>query len=557
MSYFNKINKSYRYFVRYREIAVIIIKYGLDSYFINAKLRAYFKISSKTNKKIQSVPFYKRIRLALEELGPTFIKFGQVLSNRPDIIPLGLIDELEHLQSNVKPFLGKDVEKIIEKEFNKKYDEVFKNFSLKPIASASIAQVHKARLLTGEEVAVKIQRPDIEKTIKTDLEIMYHLAITAEKFFSNLKLFSPSSFIKEFEKTINKELNFFIEAAYLEKFAKNFSDDDSIHVPKLYRDYSTRKIITMEFIDGIKVSDIDKLKESNADIKKIAVNGVNFILKQIFEHGFFHADPHPGNIFILKNDVICFLDYGMMGFVNPKYNNYIGELIIAYVNNDAKIITKNILNITGNKLFKYFDDLEHDINIMLEEYSLLTLKEANISVLLSETIKIIYKYKLKIPSDIYLLVKALITIEGVGRKLDPEIKLLEYTKPYAKKILKQKTDPLRLYKELTSSTINYAHFFKELPYELKEIIEKLINGKLNIVFEHQGLDNVLQKSDKVSNRLSFAIVLASLIISSSLIIHSKVPPLYNNISIIGIIGYIASGILGFWLLYSIIKNKGL
>lgn len=554
------IGKTYRYINRYREIITVLIKYGFDDFISKLNLRRTFNISKNIfpkgkYSKTVITSRYERIRLAIEELGPSFVKLGQIMSNRPDLLPQELIVELEKLQSSVTPFPEKEAKQLIEQELGKPISELFKEFQNKSIAAASIAQVYKATLNNGDIVAVKVQRPKIKKLIEADLEIMFNLASLAEKHISDMDKINPTGIIKEFEKSIKKEIDFYIEASHIEKFAKNFEGNKTIYVPKVYRDYTTQKVLTMEFIDGINVSDIDSLYKTGNNPKIIADKGSELILKQIFQYGFFHADPHPGNIFILNNNVICFLDYGMMGILHPKYKNYIGNLIIGYVNNDAEKITKTILSITDNQEFKNVNDLENDIYEMMEEYSILTFKEINMGELLNKTIKIIFTYKLKIPPNIYLLAKALITIEGVGRKLDPDFNMFEHIKPYAKKILRERSNPLKLTKELYSSIIDFSFLLRDLPSEIKEIIRQLKGGKIKIEFEHKGLEPALKKSDQISNRISFSIVLASLIIGSSLIVLSDIPPLYNDIPIIGIIGFITSALLGFWLLISILRHN--
>ncbi|AZR74240.1 2-polyprenylphenol 6-hydroxylase [Anoxybacter fermentans] len=551
------INRTYPHIKRYREIITVLVKHGFGDLITKTNLEKYIDfgkklLPGKRNAHIVSLSRWERIRMVLEELGPTFIKFGQIMSNRPDLLPQELLVELEKLQDSVPPFSEEDARQLIEEELGKPISNLFKEFISTPIASASIAQVHKAVLMSGEEVVLKVQRPGIEEIIEVDLEIMFHLATLMEKHIQGMDVLNPVGIIKEFERSIRKEIDFTIEATHIERFGRNFQEDTTIYVPKVYRNYTTRKILTMEFIDGIKVSNINAVLESGNDPKIIANRGADLILKQIFEHGFFHADPHPGNILVLNNNIICFIDFGMMGFLLPKHREYLGNIIIGVVNRDTKRITKTLLQFSRNNRIEDIEGLEYQIFELVEQYSYLPLKDINMGELLNKIIKIILAYKLKIPPDIYLLSKALVTIEGVGRKLDPDFDMVKHVEPFAKKLLKERLSPRKLTKDIYLSATEFGLLFHDLPSEIREIIEQIKYGQVKI--EHKGLEPMLKKHDQISNRIAFAIVLASLIIGSSLIVLSEIPPKWNGIPIIGIVGFLGAGIMGFWLLISILRH---
>ncbi len=553
------ITHSYRHINRYREIIVILVKYGFGDLITRTHLEKYVDLGKrflpgKGAREIISLSRWERIRMALEELGPTFVKAGQIMSSRPDLLPHELIVELEKLQDSVPPFSGEEAKRLVEQELGKPISDLFYEFTDTPIASASIAQVHEAVLQGGEKVAVKVQRPRIEQIIEVDLEIMLHLATLMEKHLQGMDILNPAGIVNEFERSIRKEIDFTIEATHIERFGNNFRGVQTIHVPKVYRNYTTRKILTMEFIDGIKVSNLDALSKSGNDPKTIASWGTDLVLKQVFEHGFFHADPHAGNIMVLDNNIICFIDFGMMGRPLPKQREYLSSIIVGIVNRDAKRITKTFLQLSNSRRIENIDQLEYQVDELVDQYSYLPLKDINMGQLLNEVIKLFVAYKLKMPPNLYLLVKALVSIEGVGRVLDPDFNMVKHMEPFAKKLLKARLSPRRLAKDTYLATTEFSLLLRDLPSEIRGIIEQIKVGQFKIEFEHKGLEPSLRKGDQISNRIAFAIVLASLVIGSSLIVLSGIPPKWNEIPIIGIIGFLGAGIMGFWLLISILRH---
>ena len=553
------IGRTYRHINRYSEIVTVLFKHGFGDLITNFQIEKYFDfgkkfISKKKNEKTTSLSRWKRIRMVLEELGPTFIKLGQIMSNRPDILPERLLIELEKLQDSVPPMPDEEAKKMIEQELGKPVLEIFKNFDSNPIASASISQVYQAELFSGEKVAVKVQRSGIQKIIETDLEIMFHLSLLMEKHITEMQILNPVEIVKEFERSIRKEIDFNIEASHIGRFGRNFQTDLSIYVPKVYKNYSTKKIITMEFIDGIKVSDVKALRKAGNDPIFIAGQGCDLFLNQIFEYGFFHGDPHPGNILILKDNIICFLDFGMMGTLLPKHQDYFGNIIVGIVNKDSKKITDVLLRLTETYDLENRDQLEYRVSELLNQYAYISLEEMKIGEFLNKFFRILIDFKLKLPSNFYLLSKALLSIEGIGTKLSPDFNMVAHIEPFAKKIIKKQLHPFKLTKELYSSLAEFQLLLKDFPFEIRKIIRQIKTGKLKIEFEHKGLDPMLIKHDQISNRIAFSIVLAALIIGSSLIVLSKIPPLWNEVPIIGIVGFVGAGIMGFGLLISILKH---
>lgn len=553
------IGTTYRHIKRYQKIISVLVKYGFG-YLVDAtNLHKIIDLGKKfipgeKDDRVDSLSIWERIRMVLEELGPSFVKLGQIMSNRPDLIPHKLIVELEKLQDSVPPFSREEAKKLVEDELSKPLNMIFLEFTEKPVASASIAQVHKAVLLSGEKVAVKVQRPKIEQIIEVDLEIMLHLAALMEKHIEGMDVFNPVGIVEEFERTINEEIDFTIEASHIERFGKHFQSDMTVYVPKVYRSYTTKKVLVMEAIDGIKISNTEKILESGFDPKIISERGAQFMLKQIFKYGFFHADPHPGNIFILPENVICFLDYGMVGVVSERLKEQLRDIIIGIANKDAKRITKALLKMAEHENGINVDKLEDQISVLVQKYGYLPLKDINMGDLLEESAKLLLAYELKMPSDFYLLVKALITIEGVGRNLDPDFNLIEHAKEYAEMLMKERLSVRQLAKDFYLSTADFIALLRDFPSEAQDIIELIKKGDMRFTLEHKGLESMLTNLNQISNRVVFAIVLAALIIGSSLIVLSGLPPTWRDIPIIGIVGFLGAGIMAFWLLVSIVRH---
>ncbi|MEA3253891.1 MAG: AarF/UbiB family protein [Chloroflexota bacterium] len=553
------IGHTYRHIKRYREIVAVLVRHGFGDLITSINLERHIDFGKKLfpkkgDAKMASLSRWERARLALQELGPTFIKAGQIMSNRPDLLPQGLIAELEKLQDAVPPFPEEEAKRLIEEELGAPIPTLFREFTDTPIAAASIAQVHKAVLQSGESAAVKVQRPGTEQLIEVDTEIMLSLATLMERHLQGVEILNPVGIVKEFERSIKKEIDFTIEAMHINRFSRNFRADATIHVPKVYRDFSTRKILTMEFIDGIKVSNVNALLEAGNDPHIIADRGADLVLKQVFEHGFFHADPHAGNIMILDDNVICFLDFGMMGGLLPKHREQLGNMIVGIVNRDAKRIIKTALQLSRTRHVENMDQLEYEVSELIDQYYYLPLKDINMGEVLSKLVKLLIGYKVKFPPDMYLLSKALTTIEGVGRNLDPTFDMVKHTEPFARKLLRERLSARRLVKDAYLSATEFSLLARDLPSEVREIIEQLKLGQARIEFEHRGLEPALKKGDQISNRIAFAIVLASLIVGSSLIVLAKTPPTWHEIPIVGILGFLGAGVMGFWLLISILRH---
>lgn len=550
---------SYRHLGRYGEIAGVLVKYGFGDLLSRINIERYLSAGERIFRKIpqarqhHGISRWDRVRLALEELGPAFVKLGQFAGNRPDMLPADLIASLEKLQDAVPPFDGKVAAGIVEKELGKKIDGLFSSFSMTPFASASIGQVHRAKVPDGREVAVKVQRPHIQDVIGVDLEIMHHIASLMEKHVQGMGAFEPRRLVDEFGSAIRKEIDFTVEAMHIQHFTRNFHSDDTVCIPEVFLDYSSRRVLTTEFIDGLKVTRLDALYKAGLDPKEIARRGAAAVLRQIFIHGFFHADPHAGNILVKGDNVICFLDLGMTGILTPTSRQRLCSIIVGVVQQNPQKIVTALAEMSYRQL-EHRDELEYEVSELIQEYGSRSLSAINVSEVLNRLSQIVAAYHIRIMPGFYLLVKAIVTIEGIGYRLDPQFNMMEHLEPFVRQMIRRQYDPLQIIREGGEVAGDLLHLLRDLPSEIRELLQLIKAGQVRFEFEHRGLDPITRKFDQVINRLVFGLVLASLVIGSSIVILSDIPPTLYGLPVIGLAGFIAAGLMGFWLLISILRH---
>lgn len=562
------VNRTYRHLNRYQRILRVLFKYGfndlVDRLHIDQYLETGLKmINRKPREELDRHSRPVRLRMALEELGPTFIKLGQLLSTRPDFIPPEYLDELAKLQDSVPPFTYDEVQQIFQEEFGRDPADMYEYFDSRPLAAASIGQVHHARLShsqirAGEQkprdVVVKVQRPDIEKLIAVDLEILAHIARLMEEHLEEVQGHRPSAIVHEFARSLSREIDFTIELSNIQRFARQFENNTEIHVPEVYPSLSTERILVLERIEGIKASDVDTLKSQGYNLPLVAVRGANLVMEQIFVHGFFHSDPHPGNIFILPENVTCFIDFGQMGRLSLKDREDFADLVLNLVSGNETKVAASVLKVTIQQGELDQDELALDVGEFMDRYLYLSLGELQAGRILHDLLELVSRHKLSLKPNLYLMLKALTTVEGVGLMLDPELELIDLARPFMRKIKVGRVKPRRLAEEVGETGTKYLTLFRDLPEEARTILKQLRQGKMKFAFEHRGLRLMEQSLDRVSNRVSFAIVLAAQLIGSALIVLSDIPPHWNGIPVIGLAGFLVAGIMGFWLLISIIRH---
>ena len=557
---FRKIGQKIRDIRRFNQILKILTKHGFGFAIQQLHLADHVIgrgiIKTRILRRFTEPPESRAVRLrkVLEELGPTFIKLGQILSVRPDLVPLDLCYELSKLQDRVPPFGYEDVRKQIKESFGSYPDEVFFTFDPIPFAAASLGQAHRAQLKTGENAVVKVQRPDLRKIIETDIDILYSLAYLSNRYMQDVKIFDPISIVDEFSKVITKEIDFTYEAHNIDKFRKNFKDSTTVHIPKVFWDYTKSRVITTEEIIGIRLNDYLNQPHSVEEKKAVAANGANAILQQIFVDGFFHADPHPGNIFILPNNAAAFVDFGIVGRLDEDTRDAVVSLLIAVSMRNTNGILKalEMLGVTFDE--NSVRDFKRSISDFVERFYDIPLKQVEISTILPQAVELMSKYKLKIPPQFHIMIKAIATMDGVARQLDPEFNTIAHTKPFVERLVHERHDPKRIIKNAVLYSSELLDILKIIPKDAYEIIKKIKMGTLKIEFEHQGLSKLITEMDKSSNRLSFSLVIAALIIGSSLIIIANKGPLIYGFPVLGILGFIFAGILGLWLAVGILRS---
>jgi ubiquinone biosynthesis protein len=553
------VSRTYRHLNRYRQILSILLKYGFGDWLEHLNIGQIFErgiqmISRARRERMERLTRAERIRMAVEELGPTFITLAQILSTRPDLIPLDLTQELGKLQDRVPPFPFGEVREIVESELKASLEDEFQRFEEIPLAAASIGQAHRARLRDGPEVVVKVQRPGIRKLIEIDLEILYYLATLMEKYVEEAGFQRPTRIVEEFARTLEKEIDYHIEASYAERFARQFLHHPFIYVPRVYRKVSTSRLLTLEYIQGVKVTDIATLDEKGFDRKVIASRGAELILEQVFKHGFFHADPHPGNVFILPENIICYLDYGMMGTVGRQTREDFSGLLSAVVGRDESKITKALLKIVEWEVEPGPRALERDIAELMGLYLGLPLKELRMAPLLRHLLELINRHRLRLPPDVFLMLKAMAAVEGIGLQLDPDFDMTAQATPFLFRIKLERLLPRRALGEFLESGGDLIQLLKEIPGEMNEILKQVKQGRVKIGWEHRGLENLISQLDRASNRIAFALIISGLIVGSSLILQTNLRPHLFGFPVLGLLGFGLAGILGVGLLISILRS---
>ena len=553
------IGRTYRHLNRYQRILRVLFKYGFNDLVDRLHIDQYLEsglqmINRKPREQIARLSRPERLRLVFEELGPTFIKLGQLLSTRPDLIPADYLDELARLQDEVPAFSLAEVHAIFREELGRSPDEVFHYFDAEPLAAASIGQVHRARLDSGAEVVVKVQRPDIENVIAVDLEILAHLAGLMEQYLEEVQGHRPTAIVQEFARSLSREIDFAIELANVQRFARQFKNNAAIHVPLVYPELSTPRVLVMEYVLGIKASMAGQLREQGYDLPLIAERGATLVMEQIFVHGFFHADPHPGNLFILPDNVVCFIDFGQMGRLSRKDREDFTDLVLDLVAGDERTVVEGVLKVTVQLGEVDRESLARDLGGLVDLYLYRPLGELEAGRILQDLLDLVTRHKLTFKPAFYQMMKALSTVEGVGLMLDPKLELIRLARPFMRRIRLERMRPARLAEEIARTGSGYLQLLRELPEELRAILRQLRGGRMRIEFEHHGLQALGAALDRVSNRIAFAIVLAALIVGSSLIVLSDIPPHWHDIPVIGLLGFLVAGIMGFWLLLSIIRH---
>ena len=540
---------------RIKKLSDVLMKYGFEEILSRSELekRLPKRIAGRNREKIKDIKsrtIYERVRMALEEMGPAYVKFGQMLSNRNDILPEEMISELQKLQDEVE-IQEVDIRKKLAGELNIVPEEYFQSIDEEPMASASIGQVFRAVLKNGKKVVLKIRRDNIDTVVETDLVIMKDMAKFLEKYDVNAKNINLLYIVETFENMLKKELSLTNERKNMERFENNFKGNEHLHVPVVYKELSNNRILCMEFIEGIKITDKEKIEKAGFNPKEIASLGLELYMKQVMKYGFFHADPHPGNIFLGKDGKVIFIDFGAMGTLYPYEIDLLEELTLNFLQKDVKKMIATIKELALDYNISDERKLERGFYDILSMVDGNSLEEINLVEIMERVKKLLNENQVLLSEDVYLLVKGIGQIEGIGRHLNPQLNIMKEIGKNAQEIISKRMSPKYIFEKGMGKVGEFSENWLTLPNDLKKLLEKIQNNELKHRHELVGFENF----QKIAERLVMGLVLSSLIIASSILVLANIPPHINGISALGVLGFVISGILGVNMIMSKKKDK--
>jgi len=545
---------------RYRHIIAVLMKYGLEEVADALHSRLSVRFGRKAaplyvKKAAEGHSRPARVRFALEELGPTFIKFGQLLSTRPDLISSDYIQEFERLQDQVKPDAFETIRAEIERQLDGRLEDIFAEFDPNPLAAGSIAQVHRATTREGDQVVVKVRRPRIVEVIHAECEVLEELTAILKVTLFEPETIDPQQMVKEFAEAISKETDLANERRNQLRFRKNFAEDPTIHVAHVYEAYCTEGVLTMEYIDGIKPGKPEALIEQGFDPKLVARRGAAFVMRQVFELGFFHADPHPGNFFLLPDNVLAPIDYGQVAWLSSSDRRFFNEVMLAIVDNEASRIVRalgreDVLDERTN-----VSRLTAQMEQFLDTHRDLPLRSIPFGPVVSQTFDLFRSNHVRPPAQFTLMLKSLVTIEAFARSLDPDFNIMEALKPYARRAALHDFEPQHVLRQTRRALEDAGDLASRLPDDINVILTKFRQGKFQVRVHHEHLENLTKTVDKGSNRISFALIISALLVASSLLVPQEGTVLgLFRLQSMGIVGYVIAAIIGVWLILSIIRS---
>jgi ubiquinone biosynthesis protein len=539
---------------RFRDIVTVLFKYGFDDVAERLQLPGMALIN-KTRVALPEMSTWERVRRAMEDLGPTFVKFGQILSLRGDLLPGDLINELEKLQDSVAPVPLEEIMGVLKKALGKPLDEIFSLIEEEPLAAGSLAQVHRAVLKEENlPVALKIRRPDIVKTVEIDLQILEGAAPHLSEHLEFARTYDFVNLVKELKRALLRELNFTLEARNMQIISQNMAGEKDVIIPEVYEFWTRPSVLTMDLIDGVKLKDLNP--EKIEEREQLGQTGLRVVVKQVLENGFFHADPHPGNFLVVEDKQLCLIDWGVVGILPSETRYELVELISAIVDMEAEKVLDILVSLTAANVAQINERLLlRDILEILHLYHSVPVGKLDLGQLLMDLNNMLRTHHIKLPSDLALMFKTMVTAEGTARRFYPELDVIAEIEPFVRRLGTERWKPSQVWRRLTRQLRFYFKLQSNLPGAIQRILQKIEQGDLNIKFRHENLGGLQKSLDNVSNRLSFSIILASLIIGSSMIITTGVEPLIFGYPAIGLVGYLISAILGLIVVVSIFRSR--
>lgn len=537
---------------RMRQIVSVLLNHGFGDLIEQLHLGPYLRWGQRVilRREVASpLSRAQRIRLALESLGPTFIKFGQVLSTRPDLVPGDVIDELKRLREHVPAFESRIAIEIVERELGQKIDSAFAEFDAQPLAAGSLAQVHRARHHNGMRLAIKILRPGIGADLERDLELMTELATLVQRYIPEADVFDPLGLVQHFARSIRREVNLLREGRTLQQFGRLFRNDASLKVPIVFEELTTQYVLTQEFIEGWRVDQPEDLRRHGINPEAVAANGARIFLKQAFEFGVFHGDPHPGNIRVVEDGALCLLDYGMIGVLDDQLRDQLVELLQAVARRDVTTAVRVIQSFNRAQSEIDIPLLRADVRDFIETYYGLRLEELHVGHMLQDFIRIISNHGIKCPGDLLLLIRAMITLEGVGTTLSPSFSIAEVLLPTVEQLIRQRYSPSRLAGRIIEEVSSFLDVCATIPGAASRTLEKISKDQLRIQFEMKRIDRLITEVDRSSNRVVISVILAALIVASALILRTAGDSFWLSVPV-----YVLSSLLGAWLVWGIFRS---
>jgi ubiquinone biosynthesis protein len=542
---------------RMSEIAQVAAKHGFGYLF---ETRGPSVVRSRLGREVEvdaeGSPRGQRLREMLDELGPTFVKFGQLLSTRPDIVPPDIVFELKALQDSVTPFPFEQAREVIEEELELTLEQLYVDFDETPIAAASIGQVHRATLPNGREVIVKVQRPNAPRQIEADLELMYQLARLARERVHALEFIDTVAVVDEFARSIRQELDYRIEARNAEQFHRNFAGYPHVKVPRVFWSYSRSRVLTLELLEGVQLRDLDLDRYTMSERRQVTYRIAETWMAMIFRHGFFHADPHPSNILVLEqSDQIGLIDFGTAGQLAPDDASKLTGLFIEVVNQNVEAIPRRLASLGVRFPREREDEFVAELRAIFDRYYGASLAEIDPLQVLREAFALIYRMQLTLPTRFILLDRAIATLGSVGIELYPDFNVFEVAKPYARELMIERFTPQRIATRAQTEARNYASIMLELPYQLHDILEEVRDGQIEVGFRHRGLDDLIKRMDIVFNRLGIAMVALGGAVTSGILAAS----IEGGIQVLGVplvaaIGLFLSAFLSIWLVWGVLRS---
>ncbi|TGE28045.1 ABC1 kinase family protein [Hymenobacter metallicola] len=542
---------------RIRQVVEVLVRYGFEDVVTNTALRRLITQKRRLSwqhaeRAVFETSRWERIRMVIEELGPTFIKLAQAMSNRPDLLPEALIDEFQKLQSDVPPFDVRVARTIIERELGRPITEVFSEFEEKPLGSASIGQVHKAKLLTGEDVVVKVQRPDVQEKVRTDLSLLHELVRLTAGFLRNHGLSNPQDIVDAFERSMMKELDYTSEARSMDQFRKLYENYETFYIPKPYRELSSAKILVIEFVSGCKITDKAQLLEWKLSPEKVAETGMDIYLTQIFEFGIFHADPHPGNVLVRPDGTLVLIDFGMVGKLTKQQKYAFAGVFIGMARQDARSMALNFRRLALTADIPDMRTFEADLNDLIEDFTTLDVKEMSMSDLADRLQVIIYDYKLQVPGAVFLILRALVILEGIGKVLHPRFNTFEFVRPYGARIIAEQYSTENILSEAQYTGTQLLALIQTLPADVRQIMRKISRGDLRLKVELSGYQALMRTADQLVSRTIIALIAVAFLLFSGLSLLGRYSPDMRYLHGIPVITWWSLGITGFLFLILLI-----